>query len=65
MLRKTMLAAAPLALPAIARASEEEIKIGNTMPYSGPAGPGDQHRLQLQRWHGTDFDALGEVISGT
>jgi branched-chain amino acid transport system substrate-binding protein len=38
MLRRSLLAAAPaLAFPSIARAADDEIKIGNIMPYSGPA----------------------------
>jgi branched-chain amino acid transport system substrate-binding protein len=38
MRRRSLLAAVPaLAMPSIARASDEEIKIGNIMPYSGPA----------------------------
>ena len=38
MRRRSLLAAMPaLAMPSIARASDEEIKIGNIMPYSGPA----------------------------
>ena len=38
MRRRSLLAAVPaLAMPSIARASEEEVKIGNIMPYSGPA----------------------------
>jgi branched-chain amino acid transport system substrate-binding protein len=40
MRRRTFLAVAPaLAVPAIVRADDEEIKIGNIMPYSGPASP--------------------------
>jgi ABC-type branched-subunit amino acid transport system substrate-binding protein len=38
MLRRSMLAAAPaLVFPSITRAAGDEIKIGNIMPYSGPA----------------------------
>ena len=38
MRRRSLLAAVPaLAMPSIARASEEEVRIGNIMPYSGPA----------------------------
>ena len=38
MLRRSLLAAAPAFLfPSIARAADDEIKIGNIMPYSGPA----------------------------
>jgi hypothetical protein len=40
MRRRTFLASVPaLAVPAIARANDEEIRIGNIMPYSGPASP--------------------------
>ena len=40
MLRRSLLAAAPAFLfPSIARAANDEIKIGNIMPYSGPASP--------------------------
>ena len=38
MRRRSLLAAMPaLAMPSIARASDEEVRIGNIMPYSGPA----------------------------
>jgi branched-chain amino acid transport system substrate-binding protein len=38
MRRRSLLAAVPaLAMPAIAHASDEEVRIGNIMPYSGPA----------------------------
>jgi len=38
MLRRSLLASAPAFLfPSIARAADDEIKIGNIMPYSGPA----------------------------
>ena len=38
MRRRLLLAAVPaLAMPSIARASDEEVRVGNIMPYSGPA----------------------------
>src|SRR5216684_6347868 len=38
MLRRSLLASVPAFLfPSIARAADDEIKIGNIMPYSGPA----------------------------
>jgi ABC-type branched-subunit amino acid transport system substrate-binding protein len=38
MLRRSLLGSAPvLMFPSIARAADDEIKIGNIMPYSGPA----------------------------
>jgi ABC-type branched-subunit amino acid transport system substrate-binding protein len=38
MRRRSLLAAVPaLAVPSIVRANDEEIKVGNIMPYSGPA----------------------------
>jgi len=38
MRRRSLLAAMPaLAMPSIVRASDEEVRIGNIMPYSGPA----------------------------
>jgi len=38
MRRRSLLAAVPaLAMPSIARASDEEVRVGNIMPYSGPA----------------------------
>jgi len=38
MRRRSLLAAMPaLAMPSIVRANDEEIRIGNIRPYSGPA----------------------------
>ena len=38
MRRRSLLAAVPaLAMPSIVRASDEEVRVGNIMPYSGPA----------------------------
>jgi branched-chain amino acid transport system substrate-binding protein len=40
MRRRSLLAAVPaLAVPSVVRANDEEIRIGNIMPYSGPASP--------------------------